>query len=120
MQLLQTVFSFLVVLGILVTFHELGHYWMARRFNVKVLRFSIGFGKPLWKRQSGADDTEWVLAAIPLGGFVKMLDEREAPVSDDELHRAFNRQVVWKRMLIVLAGPVANLLLRFCCSGAYW
>lgn len=111
MQLLQTVFSFLVVLGILVTFHELGHYWMARRFNVKVLRFSIGFGKPLWQRQRGPDATEWVLAAIPLGGFVKMLDEREAPVADNELHRAFNRQAVWKRMLIVLAGPVANLLL---------
>lgn len=111
MQLLQTVLSFLVVLGILVTFHEFGHYWMARRFNVKVLRFSIGFGKPLWQSRRGADATEWVIAAIPLGGYVKMLDEREAPVAENELDRAFNRQQVWKRMLIVLAGPVANLLL---------
>lgn len=111
MQLLQTVLSFLVVLGILVTFHEFGHYWMARRFNVKVLRFSIGFGKPLWQSRRGADATEWVIAAIPLGGYVKMLDEREAPVVDHELDRAFNRQLVWKRMLIVLAGPLANLLL---------
>ena len=111
MQLLQTVLSFLVVLGILVTFHEFGHYWMACRFNVKVLRFSIGFGKPLWQSRRGADATEWVIAAIPLGGYVKMLDEREAPVAEDELDRAFNRQLVWKRVLIVLAGPLANLLL---------
>ena len=111
MQFAQTLLSFLVVLGILVTFHELGHYWVARRFDVKVLRFSIGFGKPLWQTRRGPDQTEWVLAMIPLGGYVKMLDEREEPVAAHELHRAFNRQKVWQRFLIVLAGPVSNLLL---------
>lgn len=111
MQLVQTLLSFLLVLGILVTFHEFGHYWVARRFDVKVLRFSIGFGAPLWIRRRGPDQTEWVLATIPLGGYVKMLDEREAPVDSSETHRAFNRKPVWQRFLIVLAGPMANLLL---------
>ena len=111
MQFVQTLFSFLLALGILITFHELGHYWLARRFDVKVLRFSIGFGPAikLWRR--GADATEWVIAAIPLGGYVKMLDEREAPVADSELHRAFNRKPAWQRAIIVLGGPLANLLL---------
>ncbi len=111
MQLLQTLLAFGVVLGILITFHEFGHYWVARRCGIKVLRFSIGFGKPLWSTRRGADQTEWVIAALPLGGYVKMLDEREAPVEAHELHRAFNRQSVLKRMLVVVAGPVANLLL---------
>jgi regulator of sigma E protease len=105
----------LVALGVLVTFHEFGHYWVARRCGVKVLRFSVGFGKPLWSRR-GRDGTEYVIAAIPLGGYVSMLDEsrldgREGDVSDADLARAFNRQGVWKRIAIVAAGPIANLVL---------
>jgi len=103
--------AFIIAIGILVTIHEFGHYWVARKMGVKVLRFSIGFGKPLWKRVSGADNTEYVLAAIPLGGYVKMLDEREGDVEDAELDRAFNRKSVWARIAIVLAGPIANLIL---------
>jgi len=109
--------AFLLALGVLVVIHELGHYWVARWCNVKVLRFSVGFGKPLKTWVRGADNTEWVLAAVPLGGYVKMLDEREAPVAPKELPRAFNRQTVWKRIAIVLAGPVANLLLAI---ALYW
>ena len=107
--MLTTLLAYLVALGVLVTFHEFGHYWVARRCGVKVLRFSIGFGTPLvaWRR----GDTEWALAPIPLGGYVKMLDEREAAVPADQRHQAFNRQTVGKRMAIVVAGPVANLLL---------
>lgn len=100
----------LVALGVLVTFHEFGHYWVARRCGVKVLRFSVGFGRPLWSRR-GKDGTEYVIAAIPLGGYVKMSDEREGDVPADELDQAFNRQGVWKRIAIVAAGPLANLLL---------
>ncbi len=103
-------FSFIVTLGILVTVHEFGHFWVARRLGVKVLRFSIGFGRPLWLRRSRLDGTEYVVAAIPLGGYVRMLDERESPVADHELHRAFNRQAVSVRMAIVAAGPAFNLL----------
>ena len=101
---------FVISLGLLVTFHEFGHYWVARRNGVKVLRFSVGFGKPLWSRR-GRDGTEYVLAAIPLGGYVKMLDEREADVPADQMDQAFNRKSVWRRIAIVAAGPVANLLL---------
>ncbi|MEM7259376.1 MAG: RIP metalloprotease RseP [Pseudomonadota bacterium] len=108
---LLSVVAFILAIGILVTIHEFGHYWVARKAGVKVLRFSVGFGKPLWKKVAGADQTEYVLAAIPLGGYVKMLDEREGPVDQAEVHRAFNRQSVWARIAIVLAGPVANLLL---------
>ncbi|HWS77316.1 MAG TPA: RIP metalloprotease RseP [Thermomonas sp.] len=100
----------LVALGVLVTFHEFGHFWVARRCGVKVLRFSVGFGRPLWSRR-GQDGTEYVIAAIPLGGYVKMLDEREGDVPDADLAQAFNRQNVWKRIAIVAAGPLANLLL---------
>jgi regulator of sigma E protease len=103
--------AFLVALGPLIVFHELGHYWVARRCGVKVLRFSVGFGKPLFTWVRGTDRTEWVLAAIPLGGYVKMLDEREGDVAPAEVHRAFNRQGVWKRIAIVVAGPMANLLM---------
>jgi regulator of sigma E protease len=102
----------LVSLGILVTFHEYGHYWVARRCGVKVLRFSVGFGRALWSR-SGKDGTEYRIAAIPLGGYVKMLDEREVDVAPAEAPLAFNRQTVWKRIAIVAAGPLANLLLCF-------
>jgi regulator of sigma E protease len=105
------VFSFLVTVGVLVIIHELGHYAAARMMDVKILRFSVGFGRPLWVRRRGADQTEWVVAAIPLGGFVKMLDEREGEVSPQEAPRAFNRKSVAARIFIVLAGPIANLLL---------
>ncbi|MEZ5450736.1 MAG: RIP metalloprotease RseP [Thiolinea sp.] len=103
--------AFLVTIGILVTVHEFGHFWVARKLGVKVLRFSIGFGKPLWKRVSGPDQTEYVIAALPLGGYVKMLDERDGEVAAQELHRAFNRQPVWKRFAVVAAGPIANFIL---------
>jgi regulator of sigma E protease len=108
---LLSVVAFILAIGILVTIHEFGHYWVARKMGVKVLRFSVGFGKPLWKKVAGPDKTEYVLAAIPLGGYVKMLDEREGDVDAEELDRAFNRKSVWARIAIVLAGPVANLLL---------
>lgn len=103
--------AFLVALAILVVIHELGHYLAARYCGVKVLRFSVGFGSVLWSRRFGADQTEWVVAAVPLGGYVKMLDEREEPVAAEELGRAFNRQSVGRRAFIVVAGPLANLLL---------
>ncbi len=103
--------AFAALLGIVVVIHELGHYWVAKWCGVKVLRFSVGFGKPLVSKRVGSDDTEWALGAFPLGGYVKMLDEREAPVADHEQHRAFNRQSVGKRIAIVVAGPFANLLL---------
>ena len=102
----------LVALGVLVTFHEFGHFWVARRCGVKVLRFSIGFGRPLWSRH-GKDGTEYVIAALPLGGYVRMLDEREDHVPAHQLDHAFNRKPVLQRMAIVVAGPLANLLLAF-------
>ncbi|CAN4271563.1 zinc metallopeptidase RseP [Methylophilaceae bacterium] len=131
---MMTLIAFITTIGILVAIHEYGHFQVARLCNVRVLRFSIGFGKPLWKKTFGKDNTEFVLAAIPLGGFVKMLDERELKAeresalesgqivektdySEAELKRAFNRQNVWKRIAIVLAGPVANLLLAILL---YW
>ncbi|MGY2281688.1 sigma E protease regulator RseP [Pseudomonas gingeri] len=110
MSALYMIVGTLVALGVLVTFHEFGHFWVARRCGVKVLRFSVGFGTPLlrWHDRRG---TEFVLAAIPLGGYVKMLDEREAPVAPDELDQAFNRKTVRQRIAIVAAGPIANFLL---------
>ena len=102
--------AFVVALAILITFHEFGHFWVARRCNVKILRFSVGFGKPLWKRRFGPDHTEFVIAALPLGGYVKMLDEREGPVAAAEAGRAFNRQPLLRRFLIVAAGPAFNFL----------
>lgn len=109
--------AFIVALGALVTFHEYGHYWVARRLNVKVLRFSVGFGRPLWRRVGGADNTEYVIAAIPLGGYVKMLDEREGPVDPRERARAFNTQTLPRRTAIVIAGPLFNFILAIV---AYW
>jgi len=100
--------AFVVALGLLIVVHEAGHFAVARWCGVKVLRFSIGFGKPLISWNFGKDRTELALAAFPLGGYVKMLDEREGDVAAEELPRAFNRQTVWKRFVIVLAGPVAN------------
>lgn len=111
MSLLSTIVAFLIALGVLIVFHELGHYWVARLCGVKVLRFSVGFGRPLLVKRIGRDRTEWVLSAFPLGGYVKMLDEREAPVAPDERERAFNRQSVYRRFAIVSAGPLANFLL---------
>lgn len=117
MDFLQTLAAFLLALGVLVTFHEYGHYWVARRLGVKILRFSVGFGKPFLTWRRGPDQTEFALAAIPLGGYVKMLDEREAEVAPEELHRAFNRQPVAARAAIVAAGPLANFLLALL---VYW
>jgi len=110
MNLLQTVVAFVVALGALVVVHEYGHYFVARLCGIKVLRFSIGFGMPLWKRRFGRDQTEWVVAAVPLGGYVKMLDEREGEVAPQEQDRAYNRQGVWRRFAVVMAGPLANFL----------
>jgi len=109
--MITTVLAFLLTLAILVVIHEYGHYRVAVACGVKVLRFSVGFGRVLWRRQSGPQATEFVVSALPLGGYVRMLDEREGPVAPDELHRAFNRQALWRRAAIVIAGPAANLLL---------
>jgi regulator of sigma E protease len=117
MSLLHTVVSFVIALGVLIVVHELGHYLVARWCGVKVLRFSVGFGRALASRRLGADRTEWVIAAVPLGGYVKMVDEREGTVAPEDLPRAFNRQNVWRRFAIVLAGPVANFLLAI---ALYW
>jgi regulator of sigma E protease len=127
---MMTLLAFIVTIGLLVTIHEYGHFQVARWCGVKVLKFSIGFGKPLWQKSFGKDNTQFVLATIPLGGFVKMLDERELRAeqvanpelpkinySEAELQRAFNRQSVWKRIAIVIAGPLANLLLAIVL---YW
>jgi regulator of sigma E protease len=100
-----------LLLGVLIIVHEYGHYLVARWCGVKVLRFSIGFGRILWRKRLGRDGTEWAISAFPLGGYVKMLDEREGEVAPAEAHRAFNRQPVGRRSLIVAAGPAANLLL---------
>ena len=108
---MTTLLAFIVAIVVLVAFHEYGHYWVARLCGVKVLRFSIGFGKVLYSKKFSGGETEWALSAIPLGGYVKMLDEREGEVSPADLPRAFNRQSVYKRMAIVVAGPLANLLL---------
>jgi len=115
-EFLGSIWWLLVALGLLITFHEFGHYWVARRMGVRVLRFSIGFGKKLWSRK-GRDGTEYVIAAVPLGGYVKMLDEREGEVRPDELGQAFNRKSVWARIAIVLAGPVFNLIFTLL---AFW
>jgi len=136
MEAIESIAALIVTISILVTIHEYGHYWVARRCGVKVLRFSVGFGKPLFTwhgkparviaapegqeiktRSNELVGTEFVVAAIPLGGYVKMLDEREGFVADDELHLAFNRKPTRQRIAIVLAGPLANFLLAIV---AYW
>jgi len=111
-----SVFWLLVTLGVLVTFHEFGHYWVARRCGVKVLRFSIGFGNAIWKR-IGRDGTEYQIAAIPLGGYVKMLDAREGEVDPALLHQEFTNQSIWKRIAIVAAGPGFNIIFTV---AAFW
>ena len=112
-----TLLSFLVALAILIAVHEFGHFWVARKLGVKVLRFSIGFGSPLLKRTGKVDGTEYVVAAIPLGGYVKMLDEREGQVAPEQRHRAFNRQSLKVRSAIVSAGPLFNFLFAI---FAFW
>jgi regulator of sigma E protease len=116
-NLLHTIASFVIALGVLIIVHELGHYLVARWCGVKVLRFSVGFGRALFTHRIGPDQTEWVVAAVPLGGYVKMVDEREGPVAPADLPRAFNRQSVWRRFAIVVAGPAANFLLAIVL---YW
>lgn len=112
-----SILSFVVALGLLIAIHEFGHFWVARKVGIKVHRFSIGFGKPLWTKKFGADDTEFVLAAIPLGGYVKMLDEREEDVAEHELHRAFTQKTLGQRFAVVFAGPAANFIFAI---FAYW
>ncbi len=114
---LFSAFAFIVTLGILITAHEFGHFWVARKLGVRVLCFSIGFGKPLWTRISPLDGTEYRVAVIPLGGFVKMLDEREAPVPKEQRHQAFNCQSLPVRTAIVAAGPIANFIFAIL---AFW
>ena len=106
-----TLLAFIAAIAILVVIHEMGHYWVARLCGVKVLRFSVGFGRAIYTKRFANSETDWVISAIPLGGYVKMLDEREGEVATHELHLAFNRQPVLQRMAIVVAGPAANLLL---------
>ena len=112
-----TILAFVLAIALLVVFHEYGHYWMARRCGVKVLRFSLGFGKVIYTRRFADSDTEWVISAIPVGGYVKMLDEREDDVAPQDLPYAFNRKPVLQRMAIVVAGPLANFLLAILL---YW
>ena len=114
---IQSLGAFLLALGILITFHEFGHFWVARKCDVKVLRFSVGFGRPIWKRYFGEDRCEFIVAALPLGGYVKMLDEREGEVAPQERHRAFNNKSLGQRFAIVIAGPIFNFIFAV---FAYW
>lgn len=116
MNVLWSLAAFVVALGVLITVHEFGHFWVARRCGVKVERFSVGFGKALW-RWRDRRGTEFVIALIPLGGYVKMLDERVDTVSPEQHHLSFNRKTVWQRAAIVSAGPIANFLFAI---AAYW
>jgi len=116
-QIAYSLLGFVLAIGILIVVHEFGHYIVAKTLGVKVLRFSVGFGRPLWLHKGGRDNTEYVLAAVPLGGYVKMLDENEGEVAPDEVHRAFNRQSLAKRAAIVFAGPGFNFLFAIL---AYW
>lgn len=116
-DVLLTVLALLVALSVLIAVHEWGHFMVARWCGVKVLRFSIGFGKPIWQRTFGTDRTQFTIASIPLGGYVKMVDEREGEVSEEDLPRAFNRQPLAKRSAIVAAGPLLNFIFAIL---AYW
>jgi regulator of sigma E protease len=119
--MIVTVLAFIVTLGLLIVIHEYGHYRIAVACGVKVLRFSVGFGRVLWRRQATPDSTEFVLCALPLGGYVKMLDEREGPVAPEDLSRSFNRKPLAQRAAIVAAGPAANLLLAVLLyAAAHW
>jgi len=117
MELIVSLLAFIVTIAVLVAIHEYGHFWVARKLGVKVLTYSIGFGRTIWSTRRGPEQIEYRIGALPLGGYVRMLDEREAPVPADQLHRAFNRQPVGRRALIVLAGPVANILFAW---FAWW
>ncbi len=108
-EIIGSIWWLLVTLGVLITFHEFGHFWVARKLGVGVLKFSVGFGKPIWSRR-GKDNTQYIVAAIPLGGYVKMVDEREGEVAEEDLDKAFNRKSVWTRIAIVAAGPAFNLI----------
>ncbi|MFM9917281.1 MAG: RIP metalloprotease RseP [Rhizobacter sp.] len=119
--MITTVLAFVLTLGVLIVVHEYGHYRVAVACGVKVLRFSVGFGRVLWRRQATPESTEFVLSVLPLGGYVRMLDEREGPVAPSDLGRAFTRQSLWKRSAIVAAGPIANLLLAVVLyAAAHW
>jgi regulator of sigma E protease len=121
MNFITAVLAFLVALGPLIVFHELGHYVVARLCGVKVLRFSVGMGKIVWSRRFGRDQTEWAISALPIGGYVKMLDKRDpstAPADDSELAREFTSQTAGKRMAIIAAGPAANFLLAIIVFAA--
>ena len=122
MTLVQTILAFLVALTVLIFVHEWGHFAVARWCGVKVLRFSIGFGPAIWSRRFGVDQTEWVIAAIPLGGYVQMLDERDRnpsePIAAADLPRAFSRRPLLQRSMIVAAGPLANFLLAIALYAA--
>ncbi|MGZ5252212.1 MAG: RIP metalloprotease RseP, partial [Caldimonas sp.] len=119
--MITTVLAFLLTLGVLIVVHEYGHYRVAVACGVRVLRFSIGFGRVLWRRQARPDATEFVVCALPLGGYVRMLDEREGEVAPGELDRAFNRKRLWQRAAVVAAGPAANLLLAVALyATAHW
>ncbi len=112
---------FIVAVSLLVTVHEFGHYWVARRLGFKVLRFSVGFGRPLLSRVAGVDRTEYVVAAIPLGGYVKLLDEREGPVPTEDLARSFTRKPPWQRIIVLLAGPAFNIAFAILVLwGMFW
>jgi len=110
MSFVWYVLWFVIAVGLLVTVHEFGHFWVARRLGFKVLRFSVGFGKPLLTRVAGADRVEYVVAAVPLGGYVKLLDEREGPVAAADLPRSFTRRPSWQRIAVLLAGPAFNIV----------
>ena len=119
--MLTTLFAFVLTLGVLIVIHEYGHYRVAVACGVKVLRFSVGFGRVIWRRQANPGATEFVVCALPLGGYVRMLDEREGPVAPELLHAAFNRKNLWQRTAVVAAGPLANLLLAVALySAANW
>ncbi|MGE3891763.1 MAG: RIP metalloprotease RseP [Steroidobacteraceae bacterium] len=117
LSLLGMLAAFIVAIGLLVSVHEYGHFWVARKLGIRVLKFSIGFGKPLLKHVSKVDGVEYIIAAIPLGGYVKMLDEREGNVTAEEARYSYNRAPIWKRILTLLAGPFANLAFAVL---AYW
>ncbi len=117
LSLLGMLAAFIVAIGILVAVHEYGHFWMARKLGIRVLRFAVGFGKPLWKRVSKHDGVEYVIGSIPLGGYVKMLDLREGNVAPEDEPYSYNHAPVWKRILTLLAGPFANLIFAVL---AYW
>ncbi len=119
--MITTVLAFILTLGVLIVIHEYGHYRVAVACGVKVLRFSVGFGRVLWRRQATPESTEFVLCALPLGGYVRMLDEREGEVAPQDMSRAFNRKPLRQRAAIVAAGPAANLLLAVVLyAAAHW